>query len=105
MSSPSLIANRSLWARLGALDPRYPVSFLITLILVLGEARYGILGGYDRLVAALGVSTAGARAVTLAAGTGRERAERLHHGDQSRPADQAARPSALAVRPGRLPRD
>src|SRR5256886_6401057 len=58
MSSPSLIANRSLWARLGALDPRYPVSFLITLILVLGEARYGILGGYDRLVAALGVCTA-----------------------------------------------
>ena len=41
-----------------SLDPRYPVSFLITLILVLGEARYGILGGYDRLVAALGVSTA-----------------------------------------------
>jgi len=49
MSSPSLLAS---------LDPRYPVSFLITLILVLGEARYGILGSYDRLVAALGVSTA-----------------------------------------------
>src|SRR2546429_8104240 len=58
MSSPSLAASRALWARLGGLDPRYPVSFLITLILVLGEARYGILGGYDRLVAALGVSTA-----------------------------------------------
>jgi len=40
------------------MDPRYPVSFLITLILVLGEARYGILGGYDRLVATLGVCTA-----------------------------------------------
>ena len=49
MSSPSLLAS---------LDPRYPVSFLITLILVLGEARCGILGSYDRLVAALGVSTA-----------------------------------------------
>ena len=49
MPSPSLLAS---------LDPRYPVSFLITLILVVGEARYGILGGYDRLVAALGVSTA-----------------------------------------------
>ena len=58
MSSPSLAASRALWARLGALDPRYPVSFLITLILVLGEARYGILGGFDRLVTALGVSTA-----------------------------------------------
>ena len=49
MSSPSLFAS---------LDPRYPVSFLITLILVLGEARYGVLGGYDRLVTALGVCTA-----------------------------------------------
>src|SRR6184192_659127 len=50
--------TRTLWARLGRLDPRYPVSFLITLILVLGEARYGILGGYDRLITALGVCTA-----------------------------------------------
>jgi len=58
MSSPSLVASRALWARLGRLDPRYPVSFLITLILVLGEARYGILGGYARLVTALGVCTA-----------------------------------------------
>jgi enediyne biosynthesis protein E5 len=58
MSSPSLIASRALWARLGRVDPRYPVSFLITLILVLGEARYGILGGYARLVTALGVCTA-----------------------------------------------
>jgi len=50
--------GRTLWARLGRMDPRYPVSFLITLILVLGEARYGILGGYDRLVIALGVCVA-----------------------------------------------
>ena len=48
MSSPSPLAS---------LDPRYAVSFLITLILVLGEARYGILGGYARLVTALGVCT------------------------------------------------
>jgi Na+-translocating ferredoxin:NAD+ oxidoreductase RnfD subunit len=45
----------TLWARLGAVDPRYLISFLITLILVVGEARYGILGGYDRLAIALGV--------------------------------------------------
>lgn len=49
------LPTRSLWARLGEVDPRYLVSFLITLILVLGEARYGILGGYDRLAIALGV--------------------------------------------------
>jgi Na+-translocating ferredoxin:NAD+ oxidoreductase RnfD subunit len=50
--------SRALWTRLGRLDPRYLVSFLITLVLVLGEARYGILGGYDRLVIALGVCVA-----------------------------------------------
>src|SRR5438309_10148997 len=50
--------SRALWTRLGQLDPRYLVSFLITLVLVLGEARYGILGGYDRLAVALGVCVA-----------------------------------------------
>src|SRR5437667_12468502 len=58
MSSPSPVASRALWVRLGRMDSRYPVSFLITLILVLGEARYGILGGYDRLATALGVCVA-----------------------------------------------
>src|SRR2546426_11222920 len=57
MSSPSLVASQTLWGRLGRVDPRYPVSLLITLILVLGQARYGILGGYDRLIIALGVCT------------------------------------------------
>ncbi|MGE5803949.1 MAG: hypothetical protein ACM358_17020 [Gemmatimonadota bacterium] len=37
-----------------AFDPRYLIVFLITLVLVLGEARYGILGGYDRLATTLG---------------------------------------------------
>ncbi len=50
--------SRALWIRLGQLDPRWLVSFLITLVLVLGEARYGILGGYDRLAVALGVCVA-----------------------------------------------
>ena len=50
--------SRTLWARLGDVDPRYLVSFLITLILVVGEARYGILGGYDRLALSLGVCVA-----------------------------------------------
>ncbi len=47
-----------LWTKLGALDPRYLISFLITLILVLGQAFYGILGGYDRLAITLGVCVA-----------------------------------------------
>jgi Na+-transporting NADH:ubiquinone oxidoreductase subunit NqrB len=35
------------------LDPKHFQTFLITLILVVGEARYSVLGGYDRLVVAL----------------------------------------------------
>src|SRR5437660_9808168 len=61
MSSPSLAEQRGaangVWARLGALDPRYLISFLITLVLIVGEARYGILGGYARLVITLSVCT------------------------------------------------
>lgn len=34
------------------------MSCLITLVLVVGEARYGVLGGYDRLAVALGVCVA-----------------------------------------------
>lgn len=40
---------RGLWT-----NPKYMIIFLITLILVLGEWRYSILGGYERLAAALG---------------------------------------------------
>jgi enediyne biosynthesis protein E5 len=36
-----------------AADPRYLIAFLITLVLVAGEYRYKILGGYDRLAVAL----------------------------------------------------
>ncbi len=35
-------------------DPRWAVSFLITLVLVLGEIEYSIVGGVERLLAALG---------------------------------------------------
>lgn len=37
------------------IDPRYLIAFLITLVLVAAQLRYHMLGGYDRLVAALGV--------------------------------------------------
>ena len=39
-------------------DPKYLIVFLITLVLVVGEARYSILGGYDRLATALGTCVA-----------------------------------------------
>ena len=44
---------RRVWA-----DPKYLIVFLITLVLVAGEARYSILGGYDRLATTLGVCMA-----------------------------------------------
>jgi hypothetical protein len=43
-----------LWARTSRIDPRYLIAFLITLVLVAGQFRYHILGGYDRLALALG---------------------------------------------------
>lgn len=51
-------SGAALRSRLSKLDPKSFISFLITLILVLGEMRYSILGGYDRLVTALGVCVA-----------------------------------------------
>lgn len=47
-----LLASRS-WT-----DPRYLIVFLITLVLVVGQARYSILGGYQRLATTLGVCLA-----------------------------------------------
>ena len=45
------------WQRGAKVDPRYLIAFLITLVLVVGQLRYHLLGGYDRLVVALGVCT------------------------------------------------
>jgi len=41
-----------------AIDPKYLIVFLITLVLVVGEARYHILGGYPRLATTLGICLA-----------------------------------------------
>jgi len=40
------------------IDPRYLIAFLITLVLVAAQLRYHMVGGYDRLVLALGVCMA-----------------------------------------------
>lgn len=45
------------WQRGAKIDPRYLIAFLITLVLVVGQLRYHLLGGYDRLAVALGVCT------------------------------------------------
>lgn len=54
-AAPARTASPALWHRLGRVNPRYLIIFLITLILVLGEWRYAILGGYERLATALAV--------------------------------------------------
>jgi len=40
-----------------AIDPKYLIVFLITLVLVVGEAAYHILGGYPRLATTLGCAS------------------------------------------------
>ena len=42
-----------LWHRLAHIDPRYLIAFLITLVLVVAQLRYHMVGGYDRLATAL----------------------------------------------------
>src|SRR3954471_17715552 len=44
-----------IWQRGSKTDPRYLIAFLITLVLVAAQLRYHMVGGYDRLVVALGV--------------------------------------------------
>lgn len=46
------------WERVRHLDPRYLIAFLITLVLVVAQLRYHVVGGYDRLAVALLVCTA-----------------------------------------------
>ena len=46
------------WERASRIDPRYLIAFLITLVLVAAQLRYHMVGGYDRLVLALGVCLA-----------------------------------------------
>ena len=46
------------WERASKIDPRYLISFLITLVLVAAQLRYHMLGSYDRLVLALAVCLA-----------------------------------------------
>jgi len=41
-----------------AIDPRYLIAFLITLVLAAGQFRYHLVGGYERLALALAVCTA-----------------------------------------------
>ena len=50
--------TRGIGWSLSRIDPKYLIVFLITLVLVVGEARYSILGGYSRLATTLGICVA-----------------------------------------------
>jgi enediyne biosynthesis protein E5 len=52
-SSAAASAPARLWQRLAQIDPRYLIAFLITLVLVVAQLRYHMVGGYDRLATAL----------------------------------------------------
>lgn len=41
------------WGRASVIDPRYLIAFLITLVLVVAQSRFHIMGGYERLALAL----------------------------------------------------
>ena len=49
---------RRAWQRTSAIDARYLIAFLITLVLVTAQLRYQMVGGYSRLVLSLAVCTA-----------------------------------------------
>lgn len=53
-TSPAAPAAVPWWRALATLNPKHLITILITLILVVGELTHHILGGYDRLVVALG---------------------------------------------------
>ena len=55
-AAPNALAR--VWQRGSKIDPRYLIAFLITLVLVAAQLRYNMVGGYDRLVVALGVCVA-----------------------------------------------
>jgi Na+-translocating ferredoxin:NAD+ oxidoreductase RnfD subunit len=46
------------WGRTRSIDPRYLIAFLITLVLMVAQLRYHIVGGYTRLAVALLTCTA-----------------------------------------------
>lgn len=46
------------WRRASGIDPRYLIAFLITLVLVVAQLRYHMVGGYDRLALSLAVCVA-----------------------------------------------
>jgi Na+-translocating ferredoxin:NAD+ oxidoreductase RnfD subunit len=57
-ATPAPNALSRAWQRSSRVDPRYLIAFLITLVLVAAQLRYHMVGGYSRLLIALGTCVA-----------------------------------------------
>src|SRR5918998_3803829 len=62
VATQAAVADRNIvarvWERGRAIDPRYLIAFLITLVLVAAQVRYHMFGGLERLLVALAVCMA-----------------------------------------------
>jgi Na+-transporting NADH:ubiquinone oxidoreductase subunit NqrB len=56
--APSQGALQRTWQRGSRIDPRYLIAFLITVVLLVAQLRYHMVGGYERLLLSLGVCVA-----------------------------------------------
>jgi Na+-translocating ferredoxin:NAD+ oxidoreductase RnfD subunit len=63
-AQPSASTAHRWWDRVGRADPRYLIAGLITLVLVVAQLRYHVVGGYERLVFTLLVCTAAEAALS-----------------------------------------
>ena len=54
VAAPASRPIATAWGALAQIDPRYLIAFLITLVLIVAQFRYQMVGGYDRLAVALG---------------------------------------------------
>ncbi|MEO8564393.1 MAG: hypothetical protein ABI601_20130 [bacterium] len=57
-TAPAQSALSRTWQRGSRIDPRYLIAFLITVVLVVAQLRYHMVGGYERLLLSLGVCVA-----------------------------------------------
>jgi enediyne biosynthesis protein E5 len=57
-TAPDATTPARWWQRSREIDPRYLIAGLITLVLIVAQLRYKIVGGYDRLAIALLACTA-----------------------------------------------
>ena len=56
--APPQSAFQRTWQRSSRIDPRYLIAILITVVLMVAQFRYHMVGGYERLALSLGVCVA-----------------------------------------------